>query len=321
MTQKVTKQLKPATLSGSYYSHYVDMDEWMPKTSKTVDTTAIPVHLPYLYSALNAKVDSLMIEGIPVTNIKAEFKTTPKMVMMPKAGLDIFDGQITGAFVWDVTKPLATRLDFEGKLDSLDAKSFFKEYPILGKKNKFYKYITGKFSAETIYQTDFDKSLSPVIKSTNAKGIFGTKGVHLDGSPMQHQLAKLFKDSSFVNIVIDDWKANYTIKDGILTLKNMQLTSKDIGMKMDGTQNLMDDRIDYDVTIYLPPRFEKGLASVLSTDGVKAMTQKNGTIEVPLAFKGTIDKPKIAVNKKEVEKILKKYLEDVLKNKLKKLFH
>ncbi len=224
MTQKVTKQLKPATLSGSYYSHYVDMDEWMPKTSKTVDTTAIPVHLPYLYSALNAKVDSLMFEGIPVTNIKAEFKTTPKMVMMPKAGLDIFDGQITGAFVWDVTKPLATRLDFEGKLDSLDAKSFFKEYPILGKKNKFYKYITGKFSAQTTYQTDLDKTLSPVIKSTNAKGVFGTKGVHLDGSPMQHQLAKLFKDSSFVNIVIDDWKANYTIKDGILTLKNMQLT-------------------------------------------------------------------------------------------------
>lgn len=321
MTEKVTKGLKPARLSGHYYSHFFDADEWISKSSSTTaDTAAVPITLPYLDSSLSAKIDSLVMKGIPVTHMEATLKTTPKMVEMPKGQLHLFGGEVQGAFTWHIIKPTFTHVDFTGKLTNLSTRKFFKEYHVLGKKSEFYKYVTGNFSADAVYKTDLDKTLSPVIKSSNSKGTFGMTDVHLKDSPIQNELAKLLNDQSFRDIVVDNWKADFTIKDGILTLHNVKLTHKDVGMEMDGTQNLINDQIDYRVKLILPSRFAKGLSSIISKQAVEALTRKDKKIVLPLVFRGTTSKPRIGIDESGVKKSLENFLKNDITKKLKGLF-
>jgi hypothetical protein len=206
-------------------------------------------------------------------------------------------------------------------MDSLRAEKFFKEYPVFGKKNKFYKYISGKFSANTTYETDLNKYLDPVIKTTKAKGSFGTNYLRLKNNPVQVSLAELLGDPQLKDVVVDDWKADYTINNGILTLKNFKLYSKDTGLSLDGTQNLITNRLDYNLTVYLPARYGPKLAKVVGKQVVMALTQDDKSLAVPVAVKGTSDHPKVGINKDVVKKLLDNYLKNAVKNKLKSLFN
>ena len=322
MVVKKSKRKNPATLTGSYNSHFLDVDQLMNWSSnQESDTSAVPVNLPYLNSSVHANIDSMIVLGVKMTKMQVTARTTPEMVEMTKGAVHLFGGDVDGSFSWMVPDPNNTHIQFKGKMDSLRAEKFFKEYPVFGKKNKFYKYITGKFSANTTYETDLNKYLDPVIKSTKAKGSFGTKHLRLKNNPVQVSLAQLLNEPQLKDVVLDDWKADYTIDNGILTLKNFKLYSKDTGLSLHGTQNLITDKIDYNLTVYLPARYGPKLAKVVGKQVVMALTQDDKSLAVPVAVKGTSDHPKVGINKDVVKKLLDDYLKNAVKNKLKSLFN
>jgi hypothetical protein len=132
------------------------------------------------------------------------------------------------------------------------------------------------------------------------------------------EIAKLLRAKELENIALDDWKSDFTIKNEVLTFKNLNITSADIGLQMEGTHQLVSGIINYKATIALPSRFKKGMEAVLSKQAVEALEQENGTIAVPLVITGTSEKPKVRPDKSVIEDIVKKYLKkkggDLIKN-------
>ena len=321
LTAEKSKQKSPSTLTGNYSSRFINVDELMNwQANQQSDTATVPVNLPHLNSSVQARVDSMIVLGVPMTKMQATVKTTPKQIDMPKGNLDMFGGKVSGMFAWKVPDPKHTHIQFQGKMDSLRVEKFFKEYPVLGKKSNFYKYVSGHFSADAHYETDLNQYLDPVMKSTKAKGSFGMKKVKFTGNPIQKEVAKLLKTPELNNLALDDWKANFTIDKGILTLQNMKLTSKNLGVALNGTENLINDKLDYKLKVYLPERYGSKIEPIIGKQAIKALTTKNKTIAVPLAVKGTTEHPVVTVDKDVVKSILKDYLKNALKNKLKGLF-
>lgn len=305
-------------LSGSYKSNLLNLDELIDWDDTT--TTEIPIHLPDLNSSVDAEVNEMVVTGITMTNLKARASTTPDQINLEEATIELFDGKANGSFVWEVPQPDHTMISFNGSLEGLQAGAFFSEYPVLGEKSRFHEYVSGSFSADVDYFTELDVYLEPLIKTSTMDGNFGMTQSRLQGHPLQNALASLLKTDEFKNAGLDEWKSTFVLDDNIFTIKDLQLTSDDIGLEMDGTQHIVEGDIDYQMQIMMPGRFKNAIASVITKQATEALTQDDGTIMVPLRVTGTHENPKLSPDKKVIEPIVKEYLKDKAGNVLDRIF-
>lgn len=308
-------------LSGSNHSRMINLDQYIDWDAEDDTTAVYLIDLPNLDSSVEASVDTLLMTGVPVTQIKAKASTTPERITLEKASARIFKGDLEGSFVWKAPQPDRTNIDFKGEMKDVRAEEFFREFPVLGKKSKFHEYITGGFNAKVDYYTAIDKHLSPLIKTTRAQGSFGMTKLRIKNSPIQEKVAALLNAPELNNLALDQWESQFTMDDGILTLKNLKLTSDDYGVELNGTQNMITDRIDYKLRLYLPGgKYEKTLASILSKEAVDALKQENGRVMLPLTLKGTSANPKVAPDKDVITSIVKEYLKKKAGKVLKGIF-
>ncbi|HLR76735.1 MAG TPA: AsmA-like C-terminal region-containing protein, partial [Balneolaceae bacterium] len=197
---------------------------------------------------------------------------------------------------------------------------FFKTYPILGNDSQFYKFISGTFSSQVDYTTKIDTALNPLISTTLLSGTFGMSDAVVNNHPLQKKLAGFLNLKEFNRVVLDQWESTVLVKDNILHLKDLTLTSDDIGFELNGTQNLITDKIDFSVSVLLPARFKKAIASVITARAASALSRDDGTIRVPLRITGTYGNPNIQPDKEVIEPIVKDFLKRKAGNVLKNLF-
>jgi hypothetical protein len=307
-------------LTGSYKSKLLNLDELID-WSDTTETEPIPIHLPDLTSSASAEIDKMIVTGVTMTNLKAEASTSPDQIVMDQASINLFDGKASGSFTWDVPQPEHTMITFNGNLNGLQAAAFFDEFQVLGEDSKFHEYVSGAFSAKIEYFSELNELLEPLIETSTMDGNFGMTNSRIEGHPIQERLASLFNANEFNNIGLDEFNSTYSLKNSIFTINDLQMTSDDIGLELNGTQHMLKGNIDYKTQLFLPSRFKKGIASVISSQAVEALTQENGTIMVPLRITGTQEDPNIRPDKEEIEPIVKDFLKDKGKNLLKGLFN
>lgn len=306
-------------LTGSFKSNLLNIDELIDWKDTTA-TEPIPIHLPDLNSSVTADISKIIVTGVPMQNLQAKATTTPDQIKLEQATADLFGGTASGSFKWDIPRPEHTRISFKGSLDNLQAGSFFEEFRVLGEKNKFHKYISGSFSADVDYFSELNVYLEPEIETTTMNGTFGMTKSRLKGHPLQDRLADLLKTKEFRNIALDQWKSTYTLKNSVFTVKNLRLTSGDIGMEMNGTRHLVKGDINYQMKLFLPGRFKSAIASVITKQGAEALSRENGTIMLPLRITGTHENPQVAPDQQVIAPIIKEYLKGKAGSILQKLF-
>lgn len=307
-------------LTGTYSSNFINVDEIIDWEDTTETTEPILIELPHLNSSITANVNRMLITGVNLRNLNATASTTPSQIKMDEASVELFEGKANGSFTWDVPRPDSTTISFEGSLKDVRAETFFNEYQVLGENSEFHKYISGDFSSDISYFSQLNQFLEPVVSSTEMDGNFGMTKSQLKNHPLQLRLANLLKAQELESVSLDEWKSTFTVSDTVLTIKDLRLTSGDIGIELSGTQHLISESINYQTKLFLPPRFKKTIGSVITSQAAEALTQENGTIMVPLRITGTSNDPNIKPDQEVIKPIIQKYLKDKAGNVLKKLF-
>lgn len=307
------------TLSGSYRSKKLNTDEMIDWDAE-VEDEPIPIELPELISTVTAEIDSLIYFGMVVTNLKGKGRTNPEQILLDEATATLFEGKASGQMTWNAKDPERTDMRFVGRLDSLQASSFFRDMNLFGSQGNIHEYLSGSFSADTDYFTEFDVFLNPDPATTKASGRFGMTKARLRGHPIQKRVAEWLRSSEIENLALDKWTATYVIQDTVLTFENFRMTSDDLGLQLDGTQHLVTDRINYQAELILPARFKNDIASVLSNRAADALTREDGKIGIPLKITGTSEIPRVTPDEKIIENMLKKFLKEDVGGALKKLF-
>ncbi|MGK7370374.1 MAG: hypothetical protein ACNS64_09180, partial [Candidatus Halalkalibacterium sp. M3_1C_030] len=319
LIEKSDRSTTPS-LTGNYYSKFVNVDEIIDWSDTTETEEPILIELPDLSSSVTAKVDRMLITGVNIRNLNAEAATTPEQITLNEASAELFEGTATGSLTWDVPRPDRTMITFSGSLQGVRAEKFFEEYKVLGKKSNFHEYASGAFSSDIEYYSELNQFLDPVIATTKMDGNFGMTKSRLKNHPLQLRIATLLKAQELESVSLDEWKSTFSVSDTVLTLKNLRLTSSDVGMELNGTQQLVSQKINYQMKLLLPPRFKKAIASVITTQATEALTQENGTIMLPLRVTGTLNNPNVKPDEEVIKPIMQKYLKDKAGNALKKLF-
>ncbi len=320
MRENVTAKNRPA-ISGSYHSKLLDLDEMIDWDEETEESDEpIPIELPNMEGKVTANIELLKVLGFDITDIKGSARLTPKEIVLSDAEAGMFEGKARGDMTWKVPNPTKTEMVFSGELDQVSAPAFFRESSFLGENSDIHEYLTGDLSAKITYQSKLDPTLSPIIKTTVSEGSFGMSKARLKGHPTQVKIANLLGISELKNVALDKWESEFTIKDEVLTLTNLNLTSGDIGLELNGTQHLVTEKIDYKATIALPGSFKGAIQKVISKQATDALTQENGTIGVPLVITGTSANPKVRPDDSVIKSIVEEYLKGKGKDLIKNLF-
>ena len=307
------------SVTGTYRSHYLNIDEMIDWDEES-DEEPIPIELPELTAALNAGIDSLVIFGLPITEIMGEGRMTPDQILIENANAKMFDGTTVGKLEWNVPDPLQTSMLFEGRLDSLRAGSFFKDTGFLGPESTLHKYISGTFISEVTYRTQLSPALEPDISTTEADGTFGMSKARIEGHPIQKKISEFLKAPELEKLTLDEWNAAFSIRDTVMTLENLSITSGNLGIRLDGTLHMLNDKINYKATLLLPERFKKGIASVISNRAADAMQLEDGRLAVPIRITGTTANPQIRPDTETIDNIIQDYLRDGAGRILNRLF-
>ncbi|MDZ7806707.1 MAG: AsmA-like C-terminal region-containing protein [Gracilimonas sp.] len=313
-------QAELPNVTGNYNARLLNMDEMIDWDEETDPNEPIPIELPDINANVGAEISKLIILGIDLTDVTGSGEMTPEKLILRDAKATMFEGNATGNMIWDIPTPTDTRINFSGTLDSLAAKAFFRDTGFLGVNSTIHEYIEGMLSAEVNYASDLNPALSPVLSTTDAEGSFGMTKARLANHPIQMKVANFLKVKELETLALDEWRSDFTIKNEVLTFKELNLTSDKIGLEMNGTHHLGNDKIDYEAVIALPGTFKKGLSTVIGEQAVNALTQENGTISVPLLITGNYSNPTVRPNEAVIKKIVEDYLKEKGGNILKKLF-
>lgn len=303
-------------LKGQFSGNYLNLDELIDWSDTT---STFNLDLPDLNSTLSANIKRMTITGVTMRNLQAEATTTPDQINLTKASVELFEGEASGTMRWQIPADGPSTFNFEGSLDSLRLESFFREYPILGRDSEFYKFISGTFSSRVEYTTQISESLDPLMPTTVINGTFGMSKAQINDHPIQQRLASFTKINVLRDVALDRWQSTISVNDQVMTIKDLSLTSDDIGLELNGTQHLVTDKIDFSISLLLPSRFKNAIASVITSQAADALTRDNGTIMVPLRATGTYSKPFIQPDQNVIKPLIQQTLQDKAKNTLKNL--
>jgi len=306
------------SITGSYNSRLLNMDEMIDWEDESEDP--FPIELPNLTAEVDAKIDRMIILGLSIVNMTGKGRLTPSKIEINDTQATLFDGTATGRMDWNVPDPLQTNIRFEGELTGLTAETFFRETGFLGEKSTIHQYMNGVFNAELNYFTQLSPSLAPDITTAVSSGSFGMDKARLSRHPIQIRIAEYLKISELESLVMDEWLADYTIENSVMTLSNFKLTSGNLGFELNGTLNMVSDQIDYNVTLLLPQRFKQGIATVISGRAADALQLEDGRMAVPLRITGTTASPQVRPNTEVIERVIEDRIRDGASNVLRRLF-
>lgn len=310
-----------STLTGAINSTLLNLDELIDFDAEADESEPEPIYieLPNLKSEVNADLKRIVFFDVNMTNLKAKTASSPNQVKLENASVNVFGGSVEGQFTWLIKKRDLTNIDFNGSITQVNAAEFFKGLKLGGKETRFHEYISGNLNANAVYKTDLDAYLTPDLTTNDANGTFSMSKTVLENHPVQLKLAQWLTNDGLKRLIIDDWNAAFEIVKGVLEIKEMKLTSGGIGVELNGTHNLATDQMDMKMSLFLPASFGDKLASIITRDAVNALTQKDGTILVPLKLTGKSTNPSVSPDQAVIKPLVEKYLKDKVGDKAKKL--
>src|SRR5690606_28064697 len=185
--------------------------------------------------------------------------------------------------------------------------AFLKEFQ-LGGESELHQYVSGGLTVRADFRTAMDEMLLQDAKTINGSGTFGMDRARVRNHPMQVKLAELIGAHELRDLSLDSWTAKFDIKDGLMTLTDMNLTSQGLGVLLNGTHNLVDDRIAYRIRLTLPPTWSARVEGLLTKDGVEALKTDAGLIAIPILVTGTSENPSVGLDRTAIAEAVAIYL-------------
>jgi hypothetical protein len=297
--------VSPARLTATYVARKLNIDTFVDWDEESDEPLII--ELPNLVSELNASIDTLQIMGVQITNIRGQGQTNPKLLQINSATAEMFGGKAKGQFIWNIYQPDYTIFRFVGGLENLQAQAFFREFE-MGGANKLAQFISGGFNTQVDYQSGLGANMVQDAPTINATGGFGFSNAQVQNHPLQKSIATFLNIPEFAQLAMDAWNTNFKIENGVLELRDLKFTSRFGGFTLNGSQNLVDTNVNYEIQVLLPASFSERLSNLVPGDALAALRTEENMIMLPLLVDGTVSSPSVSLNRDVVQDLVTQYL-------------
>lgn len=298
----------PAVFSGRFRSEFFNADEFMD-FEELPEPEPFDAWLPNLSGSLDVEIERMQFFAMEATDIRGTLEMTPNYIASDDARLAMYGGTMDGSFRWDVFAVDHTGFTFAGNLVDMRVEQLFQDFD-LGGRSRLAEHVEANINASTDFYAEFDEYLEMDMMRLRTYGDFGMDEARISEHPTQVSLANLLGLSELRDLSLDEWTANYDVADGVMTLEDFNLTSRDLGLNLSGTHNLIDDRLDYRAEVVLPGTWADRLGDRLPSQGVDALTREDGKLVLPITIRGTSESPRPGFDDSAIRERMEEYLRD-----------
>ena len=298
----------PAVFSGRFRSEFFNADEFMD-FEELPEPEPFDAWLPNLSGSLDVEIERMQFFAMEATDIRGTVEMTPNYIRSGDARLAMYGGTMNGRFQWDVFAVDHTGFTFAGNLVNMRVEQLFEDFD-LGGRSKLAEHVQANINASTDFYAEFDEFLEMDMMRLRASGDFGMEEARISDHPTQVSLASLLGLSELRDLSLDQWTAKYDISDGVMTLEDFNLTSRDLGLNLSGTHNLIDDRLDYRAEVVLPRTWANRLGDRIPSQGVEALTRDDGKLVLPVTIQGTSESPRPGFDDSAIRERIQESLRD-----------
>lgn len=291
-------------------SSYMNVNDFIAvdSTSSTVEETPetasssvdIPANIDF---ALNLAMEKVIYSNIELDQVRGAMTVRNKVATISNLSTNTMEGSLTMKGSYD-SKANADDA-FKANM-SVKQMSIPKVFSTVNTAKKFVPLLsnaTGKFNMQLDLNSKLDASMSPILKTVNAKGSFSTAELGLKEFETLKKISsavnysKLSENSTLKNVLI-----KFAIKEGRMFTDPFSISMSGTKMDVSGSSGL-DETLDYKVAMAVP----------------NAVSSKTN---IPLNFNvlvgGTFSKPKITVDAKGALSDVKEVVEEKVKETVKK---
>ena len=296
-------------------SNYFDLNPFMtedgsaPPASGEVEMDAsqmepflVPEHIDM---KIHANMDKVIYTNMELDQAKGDLViSTDRSVTMENIQAKTLGGDVSvsgGYYTADPEKPrFALNYDFE----DMDFKQSFNTFNSFEKFAPIGKYMRGSFNTNMKMEGILGKDMMPEYSSISADGFLQTINSVIAGfTPLEKITKTLNLSDEGEKLKIKDSKNWFSIKNGMIEVKEFDYKLKDIPMKIKGAHGL-NQEMDYQIKAQVPAKYLKssGLSS-LAQKGLGELNNQAGklglnignveTLNVLITMTGNISDPKL----------------------------
>lgn len=250
---------------------------------------------------LQSRFEKIVFDDLEITNATGAIRVANQTVSMNNLQMNLLGGSMTlnGSYAThDVTRPV---IDFDMNISRFDIANTFNTFNTFAAIAPIGERASGRFNAGFKLQSVLDEKLEPVLPSMAGGGNFSSANITVENSPALTGLADQLKMDIFRQVNLKDVNVNFAFDDGRVEVKPFDLNLGNSKATLSGNHGF-DQTINYLMGIEIP-RSEFGGAANQVLDNLAGKAAERGlnitpseTVNVGVAFTGTISDPKISLN-------------------------
>lgn len=289
-------------------SKLLDLNEWMPETEVTEDTTTVEdttslevIRIPPTIDfTLRSSIDKIAFSDMSLENFNGKVLVKDGAIILDENTFNMLDGtfELAGSYQ---TKDLETpKYDFKFGIKELSIASAFNAFSTIQKYVPIAKQMTGKFSTDFTVEGTLGKDMMPIMDEMNLTGLVNIAEAALQGGDFLTKVSAVTSlkggGSSATEkkgISVKDVLVAAAIKQGRLFIEPFDLNIDGQKATLGGSNSLTGD-LDYAMLMKEVPTGALGSAvsSVLNSlsGGNKINLDK---VDLNLGILGTFDNPQV----------------------------
>ncbi len=273
----------------------------------------IPDNIDFTFGS---EIKKALFNKIDITAINGLIYARNGKLTLDGLDMDMLDGgmKITGSYQnTPENRPL---FDFSFDIDKFDIPLAFRSLsgiqnimPVAGKS-------TGNLSANIQLGGSMDEQLTVATTSLNGKGLFSTENLQINNSDIFDQLKGILKSEKLKKVKVDDFKTNFTVKDGNLLLQPFKTKIAGQETEIEGSlnaQNLLNMKMGFNIQ---REAFGPDIQSILNAiPGNKNIT----VVPAGVILNGPVGKPEVKLDLSDTRKTITDATKGELQKSLNKL--
>lgn len=327
---------KDETIKGnfSFNSNLLDMNELIVKEEQSeqkeeeeinLEVIEIPSNIDF---KLTSNLKQVYFDKMDIKNTKGVIRIRKGKASLENLKMEMLDGNLVLNGSYDSKNIQKPTVAFSVKINNFDVESAVETFNTMDKLAPIMKDCKGKFNGDIIFNSNLDGAMQPVLNSINGNGKITSKSIQVVNPESMKKLAEAFKMNKYKNFKLKNLNLNFTIVNGVLTVKPFTNKIHNSKATIGGTIKT-DQSVNFDINLIVPrSEFASGINNtyddlISRANSLGLNLQTADKVEVNVKITGSATDPKVrldtseSVNKLKAE--IKKQIEAKAKKETKKI--
>lgn len=274
--------------------------------SSSTGAVAVPGNIDF---ELKTKINRVLFQEFNFTNIVGNVTLRDQKVNLDDLQLSGFGGKVVANGYYESRNIKRPTVKLNFKLSDLDIQQTYKSVKAIREMVPILDQASGKFNASIDNFTGaLDENMSPDLMSINLKGNVHTAQIQIKAFEAFKKMAEALKVQKLSDLTLYNLNFNYAVYDGRMFINPFDFKIDKINANVAGSTGL-DQTIDYTWKLTIPTEYMGAQATSVVTGLLGKANQTVGTnfsmpktIDVVVKFGGTVKKPTVKTDLKDMAK-------------------